>query len=385
VLQSQANYVPTRPGRAEIGPKKGFLSNFGNETLHTASGNQIYLLLSSPYTKPLIIYCIFGWEFFHVLPLSVNYRDKQNLRFMKLKIATSQFSVSSKIEDNKKRILAQVDEAKNLGVDLIHFPEGSLSGYAGVDFEAFVGFNWDELKTATNEIIKKAKEAGIWIVLGSAHRLENHKPHNSLYIIDNTGNIVDRYDKMFCAGTKQEDTEDLLHFSPGDHFSIFSVNGIKCGVLICHEYRYPELYREYKKKDVEIIFHSYHAGNMKPTRQTNMENEVGEAFFAINTGRTIPEITMPSTMVSYAANNYMWISCSNTSARESCWASMIVRPDGVVVGRLDKNLDGIIITEIDTKKQYYDSTRYWRNRAMEGIFHSGNLVDDNRSKNRTEL
>ncbi len=304
---------------------------------------------------------------------------------MKIKIATSQFSVSSKIEDNKKRILAQIDEAKNLSANLIHFPEGSLSGYAGVDFENFDGFDWDELTKATSDIIKKIKESGIWVVIGSAHRLENHKPHNCLYIIDNAGQIVDRYDKMFCAGTNQENTEDLLHFSPGDHFSTFSLNGINCGVLICHEYRYPELYREYKKKEVEIMFHSYHAGNMTPTRQANMEKEVGEKFFTINNGRTIPEITMPATMISYAANNYMWISCSNTSATESCWASMIVRPDGVVVGRLDKNRDGILIAEIDTDIEYYDSTKYWRDRAMNGIFHSGKTVNDIRSKNRNEI
>jgi predicted amidohydrolase len=74
---------------------------------------------------------------------------------MKIKTATSQFSVSSKIEDNKNRILAQIDEAKNLSANLIHFPEGSSSGYAGVDFENFVGFDWDELTKATNDIIKK--------------------------------------------------------------------------------------------------------------------------------------------------------------------------------------------------------------------------------------
>ena len=304
---------------------------------------------------------------------------------MKIKIATSQFSVSSNIRENKRKIIVQISEAKKSGAQLIHFPEGSLSGYAGIDFDSFKEFDWKELNVSTQEIILEAKSRGMWIILGSAHRLENHKPHNCLYIIDSKGFIVDRYDKMFCAGTDKENTEDLLHFSPGDHFTTFEVFGIKCGVLICHEYRYPELYREYKKKDVEIMFHSYHAGNMDAIRQSSMESEVGEEFFAFNNGRTIPEITMPSTMISYAANNYMWISCSNTSAQESCWASMIVRPDGVVSGKLDKNNDGILITEIDTDKQYYDSTKHWRSRAMDGLFHSGSLVDDKRSKNRNEI
>lgn len=304
---------------------------------------------------------------------------------MKLKIATSQFSVSSDIVQNKIKILEQIKEAKENGAQLIHFPEGSLSGYAGVDFESFTDFDWEILVDSTQEILHEAKKSNIWVLLGSAHRLENHKPHNSLYIINNKGSVVDRYDKMFCAGTEEENTDDLLHFSPGDHFSTFEVEGIKCGVLICHEYRYPELYREYKKMGVEIMFHSYHAGNMNPTRQDEMETAVGKENFAFNNGKTIPEITMPSTMISYAANNYLWISCSNTSAKESCWASMTVRPDGIVVGKLEKNIDGILITEFDTDKTFYDATKYWRNRAMNGTYHSGNLVEDFRSKNRTEL
>lgn len=304
---------------------------------------------------------------------------------MKIKIATSQFSLSSNIQKNKSHILAQIKEAKVSGAHLIHFPEGSLSGYAGVDFESFKGYNWEELRNATYEIMEAAGENGIWAIIGSAHQLDNHKPHNCLYIINDRGQLVDRYDKMFCAGTEQEDSDDLLHFTPGDQFTSFEVLGVKCGVLICHEYRYPELYREYKKKGVEIMFHSYHAGNMDPDRQASMEAEVGEAYFAFNNGRTLPEITMPSTMISYAANNYLWISCSNTSAPESCWPSMMVRPDGVIVGKLEKNIDGILVTEIDTDQQYYDSTKYWRNRAMNGIFHSGKLVEDERSGKRKEI
>lgn len=76
----------------------------------------------------------------------------------------------------------------------------------------------------------------------------DHKPHNSLYIINATGSIVDRYDKRFCAGDPEESAGGLVHYTPGDHLSVFTINGIRCGALICHDYRYPELYREYKRR-----------------------------------------------------------------------------------------------------------------------------------------
>lgn len=305
---------------------------------------------------------------------------------MKITIATSQFSVSSDIDLNMRNILTQMKEAKDLGCDVIHFPEGSLSGYAGVDFFSFQDFDWDKLKECTVEIIRRAGEWGIWVVLGSAHPLSgSHKPHNSIYIINDQGQIEDRYDKQFCAGDVFETTGDLAHYSPGDHFSTFTIKGVKCGTLICHEYRYPELYRELKKKKVDFVFHSYHAGNMDTQRKREMEAQVGEEFHPLNPGKTLPEITMPSTMISYAGNNYLWISCSNTSAKESCWASFVVRPDGVIVGRLEKNQDGILITRINTEDGFYDSTRTWRDRAMKGKYFSGEKITDPRSEDRKSL
>jgi predicted amidohydrolase len=305
---------------------------------------------------------------------------------MKLKIATSQFSVSSDVELNRDTIIRQTQEAKDKNCQIIHFPEGSLSGYAGVDFASFEGYHWDLLKQCAQKILDLAKALDIWIILGSSHQLTGtNKPRNSLYIIDNGGRIVDRYDKLFCAGDNTYQTGDLAHYSSGNHFSLFVVSGIKCSVLICHDYRYPELYRELKKQGVELIFHSYHAGNMSEQRQKLMESQIGEPYFSLNPGKTYPEITMPATMISYAGNNYVWVSCSNTSARESCWGSFIVRPDGIITGRLEKNVEGILMTEIDTAVEYYDSTKFWRKRAINGCYYSGDMVVDRRSENRNEL
>lgn len=55
------------------------------------------------------------------------------------------------------------------------------------------------------------------------------------------------------------------------------------------------------------------------------------------------------------------------------------------VGRLENKRDGLLITDIDPNVEYYDSTRAWRGRAMQGDLHSGNLVEDPRSEMRTEV
>ncbi|MCB9080886.1 MAG: carbon-nitrogen hydrolase family protein [Lewinellaceae bacterium] len=303
-----------------------------------------------------------------------------------MRIATSQFPISASIDQNRMYILRQMVEASAQNCQVIHFPEGSLSGYAGVDFPTFQGFDWSLLREATEAIMAEAGRLGIWVILGSAHPLTHpNKPHNSLYIINARGQLVDRYDKRFCAGDNSGNSGDLAHYSSGNYTPVFSIDGIRCSTLICHDYRYPELYRDLATRKVEVVFHSYHAGNMDPARRQFMESQIGKQYHNINPGRTYPEITMPATMISYAANNYCWISCSNTSAKASCWASFIVRPDGVIVGKLPKNQAGILVTEIDPAEKYYDSTQHWRQNAIRGILHSGHLARDSRSNLRQEL
>lgn len=165
----------------------------------------------------------------------------------------------------------------------------------------------------------------------------------------------------------------------------FEIDGVRCGTLICHEYRYPELHREYKRLGVELVFHSYYTCNFNKKQTRQMQEIVGKEYHGLNPGKTLPEITMPAGMHARAADNYMWISASNTSKRDSGWPSFVVRPDGVIVNRLRRNTPSVLITEIDTSAGYYNATAEWRHRAMRGQFHSGTLVKDKRSTNRREL
>ncbi|MCI0513348.1 hypothetical protein L0128_09070 [candidate division KSB1 bacterium] len=133
------------------------------------------------------------------------------------------------------------------------------------------------------------------------------------------------------------------------------------------------------------MFHSYHAGNINAQSYQAMQAEVGAQFYKFNRGTTLPEITMPATMQAAAASSHVWISCSNSSARESCWASFFVRPDGVITGRLKRNVAGVLISGVDDQQTLYDSTVAWRDRAMRHIYHSGRLIPDPRSTERKRL
>ena len=112
---------------------------------------------------------------------------------------------------------------------------------------------------------------------------------------------------------------------------------------------------------------------------------MGDSLLPLNPDTTLPDITLPATRRAAAANNYRWLSRSSASARESYFPSFLVRPDGVITGRLRRHVAGILILAVHTDTQCYDSGGPWRDRAMRGILHSGRLMRDRRSDERTQL
>lgn len=287
-------------------------------------------------------------------PDNQEHREKGRLR-----IASCQFPVSGDIKANYQYIEAQMTEARLRKADIVHFPECALSGYPGSDMNTLDNFNWDELHNMTDSVMSLARKLNIWVVLGSLHRLSgNNKPHNSLYVITPEGKILDRYDKRFCTGS------DLEYCSPGDHFVTFKINNVKCGLLICYDVRFPELYREYKKLQCDVIFQSFY----------NARQSKG----------SIHPIIMPVSAQAHAATNYFYMSLTNSSAPES-WPCHFITPDGLVQNKLAANIEGILISDVDTSEQFYDASKEYRDGAMKGKLNSGETVKDPHSSDRTDI
>lgn len=315
---------------------------FRNQTLLKLTGMKILLFLILPVF-------IFGSGVFS----QSNVPEKDNGR---IRIAGCQFPVSSDIAQNARWIQKQMIEANLRGADVVHFPECGLSGYPEVDMKNLDNFSWNLLYQCTDSILELAKKLHIWVILGSMHRLsEDHKPHNSLYVINPDGNILDRYDKRFCTSS------DLKHFSPGDHFVTFEINGVKCGLLICYDLRFPELYREYKKLGIDLLFQSFYNAR---------EEKKG-----------IHPVIMPITMQTRAATNYFYISLTNSSAPES-WPCYFITPDGLIKNKLEPNQPDILISDMDLSEKYYDASEPFRMDAIRGKLNSGKTIKDKRSQIR---
>ena len=284
----------------------------------------------------------------------------------RLVLATCQFHVHKQPERNLRPAIAQIEGARARGAHLVHFSEACLSGYLGVEIDSHDRGDWDRITAAMEEVTAAARRHRVWVVVGCNHRLTGrHKPHNSLYVIDSRGRLVTRYDKMFCTGGNAKDG-DLAHYSPGEALATFEVRGLTCGLLICHDFRYPELFREYKRKGVDLMLVSFH--------NAGMTAESCEKY----------KVTVPATLQAAAASNYFAVSANNGTRRHA-WPSFVVNAEGMIVNRARAHRPAVLITEIDTREKLIDASAHWRDRCMRGVLHSGRLVRDARSRNRTAL
>jgi len=278
-----------------------------------------------------------------------------------LKIATCQFAVGASIKRNSRTICEFLRKAKKAKADIVHFSECALSGYVGTDFPNFEGYDWDLLKEETQKVMALARELHLWVVLGSTHPLTKpNKPHNSLYLINPDGKIVDRYDKRFCT------PGDLRRLTPGNRFVDFTINGVKCSLLICFDLRFPEIYRQLYKQKVNCIFQSFYNARQK--------------------GPSVHTHIMRQTMQCRAATNHFWVSCTNSSGYYAPYPSCFIQPDGKIVKQLRQNRPGLMVNRIDLSKKFYDPMADFRDMAISGVLSNGpNDIKDPRSRNTTSL
>jgi predicted amidohydrolase len=274
-----------------------------------------------------------------------------------LRVATCQFAVGASIRRNARQIGEFLRKSKKAKADLVHLPECALSGYIGADFPNFEGYDWELLKEETQKIMALAKKLRLWVVLGSTHQLTRpNKPHNSLYLIGPDGKIKDRYDKRFCL------RGELRHYTPGNRFVNFAINGVKCSLLICFDARFPEIYRQLYKQRVNCILQSFYNARQK--------------------GPSVHTHIMRQTMQCRAATNHFWVSMANSSGYYSPYPSCFIAPDGKIVRQLKANRAGLMVNTVDTSKKFYDPMANFRDMAIASkLSNRPKTISDPRSKN----
>ena len=132
--------------------------------------------------------------------------------------------------------------------DVLVLPETWNAGFfPREDLERYCDRDGKRVKA---EIGKLAKELGINIVAGSVANIKDGKVYNTAYVFDRTGECIASYDKghLFTPMGEHE------FFTPGDHQCHFTLDGVRCGLIICYDVRFPELTRSLALQGMDILF-----------------------------------------------------------------------------------------------------------------------------------
>lgn len=155
-----------------------------------------------------------------------------------MKIAAVQlFGVPGDVGANLDAIRVHVQTAARASCRLLLFPEISDLGY---DMRAIARSGRDCWPRVREELALLAREHGLCLVCGVCLP-ESQGLYNALVAFGPNGDILARYRKihLFTA----TDADETRVFSPGPGIVCFDFEGVRFGLSICYDLRFPELYR----------------------------------------------------------------------------------------------------------------------------------------------
>ena len=166
---------------------------------------------------------------------------------MNLTLSIAQMCVAvSQPEKNLRKAELWIAEASRRGSDIICFPEMWTTG-----------FNWlsNDRMAAEHDIVacrvaKMAKTYNIWINGSMLALNEAGKVSNTSFLFSNRGEQAGLYRKTHLFSLLHEDA----HVAPGEHLTVIDTPWGRAGLAICYDIRFPELFRTYFLKGVEIVF-----------------------------------------------------------------------------------------------------------------------------------
>jgi len=253
-----------------------------------------------------------------------------------------QMSCSPRPEENLQKASALVEDAAHRGAEIVCLPELFRSQYFCQREDAALFDLAETVPGPTTEALAKiAKARGVVIVAPVFERRAAGVYHNSVAIIDASGEVVGLYRKMHIPDDPSY--YEKFYFTPGDlGFRAFNTQVGRIATLMCWDQWYPEAARLAALQGPGILFYPTAIG-WHPEEKERLGTAQRDAW------RTIQRSHAIANGVYVAAVNRVGMEKPSpaTDGLEFWGSSFICDPFGVVLAEASTEKEETLLAEID--------------------------------------
>ena len=166
-----------------------------------------------------------------------------------MKVACLQMDMLlAKPEENFSHAAKLVKQAMKDKPDVLVLPETWNTGFfPRENLQALCDRDGSRVKQVFGALAERYQ---VNIVAGSVSNLRGGKVYNTAMVFDRTGVCIASYDKTHLFTPMGEDN----YYTPGDRLCTFVLDGVKCGLIICYDVRFPELTRSLTVPGLDMLF-----------------------------------------------------------------------------------------------------------------------------------
>jgi len=250
--------------------------------------------------------------------------EKEKVRLLAIQMESIIGEINLNIETVKNLLIANLEKYDS---DFVFLPEVWTVGW---HTPAFIeSAETLEESKAVNMLKEIAKKYNVNIIGGSFIRKEADKYYNTCPVINRQGEVVAIYNKNHLFSYYGDNEGEYI--TKGSNPVMVELDGIKIGLTICYDIRFPEIYRAYRKAGADILVNMAAWGKTKKIPWDSM-----------NTARAVEN---QSYMVALTQTGLL------ADGKENLGHSMIINYEGKILDEINE-IEGGIYAEANLPLMY---------------------------------
>nr|WP_206037807.1 nitrilase-related carbon-nitrogen hydrolase [Rhodococcus sp. HNM0569] len=169
-----------------------------------------------------------------------------------MRVGLTQWHATTHVAANTATAVRCIEKSAADGATVVVLPENGLMLGTNTEMRAAAtGVDGEPVR----QLRLAARRTGVVVILGGMKNRTDDGVFNSALVIDASGEIAGRYDKLhlFDANLGGQSFEASSVEKAGSELVLVDVDGVRIGLTICYDVRFPEVARELATAGAEVL------------------------------------------------------------------------------------------------------------------------------------